>query len=336
MALAACTAVNPAFDDEGASGPQDTLATSSTDDGTGEGEASASGSSVTATGTTTTTDAPETTDDTGPEFPEPIEVGPFVDVQLVMEINDPEAEDDDPTLTDDMLEIYFNSGRGSGNNEIWMSSRASTKAAWDVPQQVVSLGSPASDDTPEISGDGLMMLFSSNRDSSTHEDVFMSTRRSREDDWTAPVPVPGLSTGVRDVSPFPARDGLHVYSCVGEGTVDLALVHFERDAVGGAWSKPEPIVELDSDFLDCGAWVDDSQQVIVFTSSRPEGLGADLWQARRPAAGEPFESPTPITELNSASFDEDAWVSPTGDTVFFASDRGSTDKDIYVAHRAPG
>lgn len=339
LALAACTAVNPAYEGSGGRESEDPLASSGRDDPASDGPGPTSGGTSSATATTgTTMGEPNATDDTGPEVPpEPIEVGPFGPAQLVEGLNDPEAEDDDPTLPADMLEIYFNSARDSGNNDIWRSSRPSVASAWAPPQRVASLSSDWSDDTPEVSADGLVMLLVSNRETRSHEEVFMSTRPDRDAEWGLPTRVEGLSTGARDVSPFPTTDGRHVYSCVsvGMGILELDLVRFDREA-GGAWSGPVPLVELNTDALDCGAWVDESQQVIVFTSTRLGGPATDLWQARRSAPDGPFEAAQPIAELNTGAYDEDPWLSPSGDTVFFASDRDSTDKDLWVAQRVPG
>src|SRR5262245_30546618 len=48
------------------------------------------------------------------------ELGAFSAPTLVTELAYPNALDEDPTFTEDLLEIYFTSDRG-GNLDIWMS-----------------------------------------------------------------------------------------------------------------------------------------------------------------------------------------------------------------------
>src|SRR5690606_7113243 len=50
----------------------------------------------------------------------------------VAELNDPEAKEQDPTLTSDHLEIFFFSDR-EGNADIWASTRADEDAQWKPP-----------------------------------------------------------------------------------------------------------------------------------------------------------------------------------------------------------
>ena len=52
-------------------------------------------------------------------------LGPFSEPELVSFLSDPEALDDDPALTADMLEIYFSSERdgGLGESDVYEARR---------------------------------------------------------------------------------------------------------------------------------------------------------------------------------------------------------------------
>src|SRR5688572_9556243 len=65
------------------------------------------------------------------------------------------AVNDDPTLTADQLEVYFNS---AGN--IYTSTRASMNDAWGAPQPLSAVNTAESENTPEVSADGLELFFS--------------------------------------------------------------------------------------------------------------------------------------------------------------------------------
>jgi Tol biopolymer transport system component len=94
------------------------------------------------------------------------------------------ANDDDPTLTADLLELYFNSDRG-GVGDIWMSSRSSTSADWGAPVVVTELQSDADDSAPEVSPDGLTLWWVSER-GGADRDVWSSTRAARDQPWSTP------------------------------------------------------------------------------------------------------------------------------------------------------
>ena len=346
VVLSACTAVNPAFEDDGGSSGSASAADAPGSSSPGEpttGETSnpvTEGTVTSSVGTgETDTSEPTTGEDTaetGLEDPPPPKIGPYgPPVRLL--INDPFQEDDDPTLTEDQLELYFASYRfGSlGNDDIWVARRTTTDHDWDMPVPVTELNSMERENTPEVSLDGRVMFFSSTRDSFRGEDVFVSTRRDRASAWSAPVPVDEINTMTRDVCPFVLPQGREMFACTGQTEV-LDLVRFERDEPSGTWSGPFALPELnDPSFLDCGAWVDAGARVVMFFSDRPGGMDrTDLWVASRETSTEPFGAPTPIQELNSLWSDDDPWVSQTGDVVYFASDRGGEPaQDIYMALR---
>src|ERR1043165_3121110 len=53
----------------------------------------------------------------------------------VVALAPPTNTDDDPSPTDDRLELYINSGRG-GNADVYVSVRATTADAWSIPAVV--------------------------------------------------------------------------------------------------------------------------------------------------------------------------------------------------------
>src|SRR5262245_28394490 len=73
--------------------------------------------------------------------------GPFGTPTLVSNLSDP-SYDDDPTLTADLLEIYFNSLRagGPGLGDVWKATRASPTFPFGTPVPVTQLNSPSVED----------------------------------------------------------------------------------------------------------------------------------------------------------------------------------------------
>jgi hypothetical protein len=79
--------------------------------------------------------------------------------------------------------LYFSSNVG-GVQDIYRSKMA-PDGSFSPGVPVSSLNTGQDDQQPNVSQDGLTIVFSSNRDSGVF-DVFMSTRESIADDWSAP------------------------------------------------------------------------------------------------------------------------------------------------------
>src|SRR5262245_796372 len=88
-------------------------------------------------------------------------LGPFETPTPVAGLSSP-AEEDDPTLPGDMLEIYFETTR-AGGFKVFVATRPSLDAPWSPPVAVPELASAGNEACPEISEDGLTMMFSSDR-----------------------------------------------------------------------------------------------------------------------------------------------------------------------------
>jgi len=84
------------------------------------------------------------------------------------------ASDGNPMLSADGLELYFDSDR-SGDNEIYLSTRATTNDAFGAPALITELSAPGFGDSDSwISPDGRTFMFTSNRDGTTR--LWQSTR----------------------------------------------------------------------------------------------------------------------------------------------------------------
>src|SRR6266508_348166 len=135
-------------------------------------------------------------------------------VHLGAPINTPWFEGK-PSLSANGLELYFVSDRpgalgGSGDQDIYVSRRASVNASWGAPERVPPpVSSPFFDITPSISLDGLDLYFGSNRpgpNSPPWPDLWVSHRASVTDPWDEAINLgAGVNTplfeGSIDVSP---------------------------------------------------------------------------------------------------------------------------------------
>jgi Tol biopolymer transport system component len=125
---------------------------------------------------------------------------------------DSSRDDQGPTLSADGLTLLFASDRpgGQGAGDLWISTRASLGTPFGEP---VNLGPTVNtstwDSAPEISSDGLTLLFQSNRPGSAGlADLWVSTRKSAADPFGEPVNLgPGVNSNFMDCTPALSADG---------------------------------------------------------------------------------------------------------------------------------
>src|SRR4051794_12284027 len=121
-------------------------------------------------GDTGITDAPT---DAAEVASDAIGVGPWTNIHTVFP-NAP-VGDDDPTLTSDLLEMYFNRA-----DDIYVTQRTAIDQPWDDPTQVAALSSVFVETTPEITGNGLAIFVASDRTPTDGgEDIWVSKRPTR-------------------------------------------------------------------------------------------------------------------------------------------------------------
>jgi hypothetical protein len=237
--------------------------------------------------------------------------------------------DDDPTLTDDMLEMYFNRA-----SDIYVTTRASTSDPWGTPMLVAELSSSFSEETPEIVGDGLTIYFASDRTlTAGGEDIFRSTRKSRTLPWSEPVNVAELSSPGFDGAATRDADGF-AFVLYSDRTSTYEIYETVRPSTELAWPPPSVHSELSSGIGGAhGANPMLSLDSSTIYYDAPVSGGGDLYMATRRGFAGAFDLPLSIAELNTALYiEEDPWVSPDGHHIFFASNRDGTE-GIYEASR---
>src|SRR5262245_11448010 len=99
-----------------------------------------------------------------------------------------------PSISADGLELFFDNGLrvrpgGQGGGDIWFARRATTLSNWNEPENLGPVvNSPFNDGVPKLSRDGLTLFFSSDRPGGLGgRDIWVASRASRREPWTAPV-----------------------------------------------------------------------------------------------------------------------------------------------------
>lgn len=276
---------------------------------------------------------------------------------VLVNVNSPFTEQT-PALSPDGLSLYFQSDRpdGLGNIDIWVAHRDCADYAWGAPQ---NLGSPingaGADFAPNLSNDGHLLFFSSNRDGGQGgNDIWVSRRDNTDDDfaWEAPTNLgPDVNTATADQAPMylqSAEDGSgNLYFNRGLNSLLQADIYYAPVTRDGETRGPAVYVaELNvAGANDARPTVRADGREILFWSTRPGGLGAaDLWRSTRRSVHDPWSTPENVgAPINTAAGDVTPSLSHDGRTLVFASNRqGSTPNasgapsfDIWISMRTP-
>jgi Tol biopolymer transport system component len=97
------------------------------------------------------------------------------------------------------------------------------------------------------------------------------------------------------------------------------------------WGIPVGIAELNDGTTQKLPQLADDGRAIWFVQTTTTN-GDDIMVATRPALDAPFGTPTAVTELNSATAEDDPWISNDQRTIVFASSRNGN-FDIFIATR---
>jgi Tol biopolymer transport system component len=268
-----------------------------------------------------------------PVAPPPVlsEAPQFGDATLVQELAS-DVEDENPTLTEDLLQIYFTSRRegGPGNADVWFAERASPDDPFGAPAPVPEVSTPEFDSSPAISPDGLTLWTAIDIDGGLGGlDIWVSTRATRSDPWSELVNVTELNSPQDDL-PRPIGDNGRVMPIQSRRDNSKYQMYLAiRETPDGAFGTP---LLLDSLLLEGQAMGDgfvtyDGLGVYFAYSA---GGSGDLYFASRPSRDDDFQSAVPIDSLNTDADERDPWLSPDGQRLYFASDRDGV-LNIYEA-----
>jgi Tol biopolymer transport system component len=255
-------------------------------------------------------------------------LGPWGSVTEVAELS---TEARGPSLTADLLELYFSSGNrpgGVGGYDIYRSTRARITDAWSTPVLVLELSTSSGDADPSVSPDGLSLWFSTDRDPISSWDIYVSVRASRSSPWGAPTAVDELNTTAGDASPSVSASGLLIAFHSDRGTAgDADIFISTRPNIGANWGTPVPVAEVNSAVDDFDPFLSANGLELYVTAARTGGAGGrDLYVSTRARLTGLFSTPVHIDELATPGLEEAPWVSADSRLIFFSgtSSNGST------------
>lgn len=242
-----------------------------------------------------------------------------------------EGKNDNPTLTEDLLHIYFTSDRdgGPGDADVWHAVRRRVDEPFDPPELVAAVSSSEYESSSAISLDGRFLWVGSERDGGQGElDIWVSERMP-DGTFGEPKVLSILSSPEKDIPRPLGLGGTLMPLSSQRDSPGVYRTYFARWS-GEAFAPPELIEEL---VFEEGGTVDafltEDGKTLLFTLGMGEDNG-DLYMARRPSIDQPFQTPEPLADLNTSADERDPWLSPDGSRFFFASDRDGV-LSIYEA-----
>ena len=255
----------------------------------------------------------------------------IIDVSPIAELSS-DDEDDNPTLTADLLTIYFASTRGE-SADVWTATRSSPTGVFGTPSPVDAVNTDADETSPAVSLDGLTLWVGQNRDDGQGgNDIWVYTRSSLgAEDWSGPVNVTELNSSADDIPRPPGFGGLVMPLGSRRGLDGLYHTYLAtRSSTSALFGAP---VLLDELVFDERSTVDGfltADGLTLFYASSVEQDRSDLYVVTRTSTNARFGAPVALTDVNSPADERDPWLSPDGKTLYFAADSDG-DRDLFTA-----
>ena len=212
----------------------------------------------------------------------------------------------DPTVSADHLALVFVKGRPGEGADLWIMDW--NGSAWENARPIEALNSERSEVGPNLSPDGKLLYFSSDREGGHGGFDLWASRRGPEGEWGEPLNLgPNLNTPYQEYDPsFHAFSGRLFFT---SNRPDRELTLEEKDA----WKGTLRELRFEEDF--------------DLFAANPASLSEDVPEV--PA----FEPAEREYSLNSPSNEGQLSLTARGDFLYFTSDReeGEGGYDLYRA-----
>ena len=249
-----------------------------------------------------------------------VKAGFIVGEPVNLTIVNSEHADWGPSISSDGLELYFGSARpgGSGDWDLWVSTRTTTEDEWGAPVNLGStVNSPVEEGEASISADGLELYFASNRSGgSGGQDLWVSKRATADEPWGTPENLGSIvNSSYNERYPSVSADGLELYfNC----NRDWGLYVTRRATKDEPWGAPVVVPGY-------MIWpnISSDGSVLLFGADQAGGYGDnDIWMKRRATTEDDWGPSINLgPTVNGPYWDCEPSLSHDGRTLYFTSGR---------------
>jgi hypothetical protein len=214
------------------------------------------------------------------------------------------TDETDPTISANHLVVALSAVVSSGDADIFIGTRADVTEPFTV-MNLSTINSASDEECPELSPDGKMLYFTSNR--AGQYDVYVAIESGGV--WSPPALIPSLSTH-DDSNLAVSPDGLTAV-VLDESATHKFYLH-TRNTTLSPWGTGTRIPELEITDDIASPTITNGAATIYF-HAKPS---RDIYVAHRNPNGS-FTTPTPVSELNTASRDACPFVLQADDYMIF-------------------
>jgi len=241
-----------------------------------------------------------------------------------------------PSTTLDGLSLLFTRyGAPNSPMQIFEATRSLTSSPFGIVVSAVSdVNADGFPGHPEVSRDGLTLLFSKDDNSG----IYQATRSIRGQSFGSVTPLGDLLPGQPASHPSLSADGLTLFFTAWDTShIQNDIYQATRLSASVPWGNVvmlSPAINV-AGYNDAQPSISSDGLLLFFNSNRPGGFGAfDLYYATRPSQQSPWEPAINLgSKVNTASDDKQPNISPDGNLLYFHSSRpgGAGAEDLYQA-----
>lgn len=205
---------------------------------------------------------------------------------------------------------------------------------FSTPVEVVGISEPgAADDDPSFTADRLELYFNTNR-SGMGEEIWVSKRSRVEEPWGAPSLVAELNNADANAMPGVSADGLSLYfarGTTGQGNSYDIYLSTRPDRLS-VWTTPvlvDASLPARTDTSPSGT----NNRLFVTWGQAPAGLNGEVVYSERASTSDPWSSPLSLPGISSTITEAEPWISESRLVLYFRTNGGGADDDIYFATR---
>jgi len=241
-----------------------------------------------------------------------------------------------PSRTLDGLSLLFTRyGAPNSPTQIFEATRSLTSSPFgNVVSAVSDVNADGFPGHPEVSRDGLTLLFSKDDNSG----IYQATRSIRGQSFGSVTPLGDLLPGQPASHPSLSADGLTLFFTAWDTShIQNDIYQATRLSASVPWGNVvmlSPAINV-AGYNDAQPSISSDGLLLFFNSNRPGGFGAfDLYYATRPSQQSPWEPAINLgSKVNTASDDKQPNISPDGNLLYFhfSWPAGAGAEDLYQA-----